>query len=458
MLKTFLQTEQYLYKLIPTSLKKKYPAELGLLRMLDLLKRLDNPHHQFPSIHIAGTAGKGSTTYLIAKIMQEAGYKVGFHTSPHLQTMRERIIINEQLISRNKFISLINQIDPIIKEMNKKSQYGEPSYFEVLVAATFLYFKQKKVDLAVIEVGMGGQYDGTNVLKSKVAVVTNVGLDHINILGKTKQTILKGKMQIIKTNVPTAITGIKQNYLLKIIKEHCQKKKVPLVIQEINFKAENAIFKENYSQFDYVGKKEKIKNIKINLPGVYQVDNACLAITACLQFVNNNDFKLTKVQIKKALSKTFFPGRMEVISKNPLIILDGAHNEDKMKALVKSIKEIYPQKKFLVIFGVKKDKDSKKMIKTLKTISNQFILTQFGQATDLGFKLNLPVEKLYRQVKKIAPQANISIEKTPSMALKRAQKMVKNSKETILLTGSLYLVGEARDIFKLKPHRRSCLN
>jgi dihydrofolate synthase/folylpolyglutamate synthase len=268
MLKTFLQTKQYLYKLIPTLERQKYPAELGLLRMQDLLKRLGNPHHQFPSIHIAGTCGKGSTTYLIAKIMQEAGYKVGLHTSPHLQTMRERIIINEQLIPKKKFVSLINQIDPIIKGMSKKGQYGKPSYFEVLVAAAFLYFKQQKVDLAVIEAGLGGKYDGTNVLKPQVAVVTNVGLDHIKILGKTKQTILKDKMQIIKTNVPIAITGIKQNYLLKIIKEHCQKKKVPLLVQKIDFKATNAIFKENYSRFNYVGKKEKIKNITINLPGV----------------------------------------------------------------------------------------------------------------------------------------------------------------------------------------------
>jgi dihydrofolate synthase / folylpolyglutamate synthase len=452
MIKTFLEAEKYLYKLIPNSKTEKYPGRLGLLRMFDLLQRLGNPQNQFTSIHIAGTAGKGSTAYLTAKIMQQAGYKTGLHTSPHLQTVKERIVINGRLISEKDFIAAVNQLRPVIDKMEQQSYYGKPSYFEVLLAAAFLFFKQEKVDLAVIETGMGGRYDGTNVLRPKIAVITNIGLDHTHILGKTKSAILKDKMEIIKPGIFKAVAGIKQNYLLKIIKNHCQKNKAPLLIYNKDFKTENVFLKKNYSQFDYVFKRIKIKKIKLSLPGAYQISNACLAITSCLELSKNTGFNINRLQIKKALSQTFFPGRLETVLKKPLIILDGAHNNDKVKALTASIKKVYPQKKFIIVFAVKKDKDFEKMIKILTAVACQFVITQFNQKTDLGFKLGFDAEKLSNKVKKIIPQEKVIFLKNSYLAFKKAQKLAEKNKQPVLITGSLYLIGEARNFFKLKPN------
>ena len=453
MFKDFLQAKKYLYGLIPVLQKEEFPGRLGLLRMADLLQRLDNPQKEFISVHITGTAGKSSTSYLISTIMQRTGLKVGLTISPHLQTMRERFQINGKLITEKRFISLINQIKPLINQMAKKSPYGKPSYFEVLLAASFLYFTQEKVDLAVIEAGLGGKYDGTNVLKPKIAVLTNCGLDHTNILGKTKQTILKDKMEIIKPACATAVTGIKQNYLLKIIKEHCHKQKVPLFIHQRAFKAKLKSFNPQGSKFDFIFQKRVIKNINLNLPGLYQIDNACLAIATCLKLNKTGKFRLTHNQIKKALQKAFFPGRMEIISQKPLVILDGAHNEDKIKALLKSIKKLYPKKKFTVIFGVKKDKDARKMLLSLKKISQDFIITQFDCATDLGFKLNYPAKELFQLAQKIDLPVKISLKINSQLAFKKA----KANNKSVLITGSLYLVGEARQFFNLKPNHSSVI-
>ncbi len=459
MLTNYTVAKQELYKLIPLSSKQRHPGRIGLSRMVDLLERLDNPHRKFPSVHVAGTAGKGSTSYLIAKIIKEAGYKVGLHTSPHLQTMRERLIINDKLISERKFAALVNKIRLVVEEMGKTGKYGKPSYFEALLGLTFLYFGQENVDLAVIEAGLGGRFDGTNVLRPEVAVLTNIGLDHTEILGKSKQAILKDKMQIIKPGCRVVITGIRQKFLLKILENHCQKRKVPLLTYGQDFRSENIECKKNQSRFSYLGKAGKVKNINLSLPGSYQIGNACLAIATCLSLKEAGTFCLSDKQMKKALTSAFFPGRLETISKKPLIILDGAHNEDKTKALVKSIKKIYPGEKPLIIFGVKKDKNVTKMIKALELISKQFILTQFGQATDLGFKLNFPVKELLVIVKKLISGGELYWERDCHKALRKALQIVLKTKKPILLTGSLYLVGEARQFFKLKPNKKiNCYN
>lgn len=454
MLKKFLQTKKDLYKLIPILQKQKFPGELGLLRMKDLLHKLESPHKKFISVHIAGTAGKGSTSYLIARIMQEAGLKVGLTISPHLQTMRERMQVNGRLISKKEFISLINQIKPVVKEM-ESGKWGKPSYFEVLLAAAFLYFAQKKVDLAVVETGMGGRVDGTNALQSRIAVLTNIGLDHTKVLGKTKNLILKDKMQIIKPDCSAVITCIAQKNLLKIIKKHCQVQNASLFVYKQDFNAENKYSNQNHSQFNFIFNKKRIKDIKLNLAGIYQIDNACLAIASCLKLTEATKFQLSNRAIKKALSKTFFPGRMETVSRKPLVILDGAHNEDKIKALIQSIKQIYPQEKFIIVFGIKKDKKVKKILLLLKTISDEFVLTQFGRATDMGFKLNYPARKLFQQAKKIMPKIKLHLRKDINKALKKAQKLARIKEMSVLLTGSLYLVGEARQYFKLRPDRRA---
>lgn len=452
MTEVLAEIKTYLYHLIPFNRSARFPGKLGLERMNNLLQRLGNPHKNFMSIHVVGTSGKGSTSYLISKILQELGFIVGLHTSPHLQTMRERMQINGRLIDKNEFINIIKQIKPVISAM-EGWDLGKPSLFEVLLAATFLYFAQKHVDVAVVEAGCGGRYDGSNVLKAEIAVVTNIGLDHTKILGKTKVAILKDKIQIIKADCFAAIAGIANKKLFEILNDHCKQRNVPLFALNKDFKFKKKSCDQRGSCFDFFFKNSRFKNIRLSLPGIYQLDNASLAIAACLRFAEKRKITLPGTQVKKALRNAFFPARMEVVQKKPLIILDGAHNEDKIKALVTSIKKLYANKNFLVIFGVKKDKNVKKMLLQLSNICNEFIISQFGQATDMGFKLNYKAGELYYIAKETLPKAKLLLTQNCDVAIKKAIKIAKQQKKAILLTGSLYLAGEARQFFKLNPNK-----
>lgn len=472
---------RYLQTTIPAGKKEQFPGNLGLKRMKEFLRRIGNPHQSFPSIHIAGTSGKGSTALFTARILQAANLKVGLHTSPHLQTVRERMAINDLYISEQSFVNLIEDLRPTIESMRTEYKLGSPSYFEILVAASFAYFAKQNVDVAVIEAGLGGRYDGTAALAPVVSVLTNVGLDHTNILGKTKSTILKDKMQIIKPCNRVAISGVMQPYLRAILEQHCQKQSVPLLQYEDAFY--HTIQKTSPHQlvFDYHYQKNAIKNIKKRLSNrknggkqvnsaeiisnivlatgaTYQATNASLAITACRQFALTKNISLTNQHIKDGLKTARFPGRFEhryvrdlntKSSKNsvsPLIILDGAHNNDKLRALVASLKKVYPKQKWIVVFALKQNKDAQALLRIISPITHEFIITEFSSATDMGLNLFYPAQKLHNLAKQVL-EIPVYLEKNSKTALLLALKKLTNStnKTGVLVTGSLYLVGEVRD-------------
>lgn len=371
----FTQAQNYLYSLIPAQ------SRAGIFEMRRIAKKMGNPEKNYKIIHITGTSGKGSTAYLISNILKHAGYKTGLHVSPHLENIRERIQVNNKLINKQEFVKLTNKI----KLLNKIS------YFNALILMAFLHFKEQEVDWAVIESGCGGRFDGTNIVQSKIAIITNIGLDHTEILGKTKQKIFQDKKGIIKPCCEHVILPNNHDYKIK-----------------------NIIIKQKYSKFDF----NNIKNIKLSLPGEFQIQNAGIAISTCLKLGISQDI------IKKALTNSFFPGRLEILKNN--IILDGAHNSDKMRALVKSLKIIYKNKKFIIIFACKKNRDPYQLLKILKPISKKIINLEFN------FKNNKFIFK---------PDLKI--------ILQNMQKL-KNKNNLILITGSLYLVGEARKYLCLK--------
>lgn len=452
MFKTFRETEDFLLALISNSETEKFPGQLGLERMRLFLQKLGNPQHNYPTIHIAGTSGKGSTAFLTAKILQQAGKKVGLHTSPHLQTIRERFKINNKMISESGYVELINQLMPTIEEM-KKSKYGRPSYFEILVAAVFVYFDRQKVDTAVIESGLGGKFDGTNALNATVTILTNVGLDHVHILGKTKSAILRDKMQIIKKGNFAAITGISQPKLLGELIQHCKSNQVPLLKLGKDFAVDNISQKNNCAEFDFISQNfGTIKNIKLSTPGIFQTKNAAVAIAACLNFARVHNFALTESMIKRALADSRFAGRFEIIkdgeTKNQ-IILDGAHNSDKIKALVESLKSLYPDQKFTLVFGLKKNKPARVLMKILSPYLDAAVITQFSRTTDMGLNLFYPAEKLFKEAQKYLT-CPCYLEPNPEQALKKAKKISQKNQNQVLVTGSLYLVGEIRDYLKLE--------
>ena len=366
MIRTFTDAVKFLESFVRTP-EKKHPGKLGIERMKYLVELLGNPQFAYRTIHVGGTSGKGSTSTIIATILAQK-YKVGLHTSPHLVRINERIrtysrpplaeiarggLIKD--ISDNDFIDLLNEVYPAIKKI-EKSKLGQPSYFEIVTAMAFLYFKKQKVDIAVIEVGMGGRYDATNVIKSDVVVITNVWLDHTEILGTTVEKIAEDKVGIIKQGVKV-VTAVKQPSVIKIIENTCKDKdaSLSLISRSGLIKYEAKKIDENGCVFDYIGEKT-YRDLRILLLGRHQVENAAIAIRA----IEISRPPLIKEEdIRFGLRQSYIPGRLEIISRNPLVVLDGAHNVEKMKALVVTIKEIFPKKKVKAIIAIKSGKDAK---------------------------------------------------------------------------------------------------
>lgn len=440
-IKTYSEAQTYLESLIP-NVQNKRNTNMRLERIEHLLQLIGNPHHTYKTIHVGGTSGKGSTAYLISHILTTAGYKTGLHISPHLEKINERMQINNSSINNVEFILLTQWIQPYVKEVEKNNLFGAPSYFEVLVAMSFEYFKRKKVDIAVIEVGLGGTLDGTNVINPLIAVITNVSLDHTEILGDTVEKIAKDKSGIIKENT-TVITGATQETVIKIIQKKCHEKNTHLLIidREVNYQIKQSTI--NGSLFDAYTNKHHYNDIKLSLLGRHQVKNAICAILA-IEALKKHHFIVEEKHIRMTFEHAFFAGRMEIVNHNPTIILDGAHNPAKMNALVETMKEVF-HKKIIVVVGFKQKKDIDGMISALLPITNHFIITTFSTMTDTGKNLSKNPSEIAKIVKKFSPSLPCTQIPTPAVALEYIFKQ-STPDDIILITGSLYLVGEIRSI------------
>ena len=428
-----------IYKINPQFSKQHDPLE----RMRIFLSLLGDPQDKFKSILVGGTSGKGSTAYLISRILTTASYKTGFTLSPHLQKANERLQIKGKEISDEKFVSLLSLVMPAIEKM-EKLKIGAPSYFEILVGMAFKYFTDQKVDIAIAEVGMGGEFDATNTLDPLIAVLTNVSLDHTQNLGRTIEKIAKTKVGIIKSGV--VVSGVNQASVIKIVADHCKKMdaQLNLLWRDFGYK----IKKEDVSgiDFDFISDAEILDDLKFSFRGQYQAENASLAIKAALE-LKKFGFKIPDEAIRKALKTAFFPGRFEVkelkIKNCKLkIILDGAHNPVKMKEFLKSLKKIFPKEKKTFIIGFKFDKDIKQMLKEILDVGDDIIITEFNGKTDIALHASAEAEEIKRQALKMKYEGKIITEKDPEKALKIAFKM---KPEMIVATGSLYLIGEIRN-------------
>ena len=320
--------------------------------------------------------------------------------------------------------------------MKVQGKWGYPSYFEILVALSFLYFYESKVDIAVIEVGLGGNLDATNVIQPEISIVTNIGWDHMDWLGNSLTKIAVEKAGIIKRH-SIAITGATQKNILKIIKRKSDEKQTNLLILGQDFKLiKHKLF------FDYELQNFKLKDLKTSLRGDFQMTNTALAITASLPTFNVGD-----ETIRKALVDLNFPGRLEIVKiRDKTFVIDGAHNPMKVKALVTSLKRIFPNKKFPVIISIKKDKNYRKMLNLLLPITSEFVVTEFEKVTDTGTKLARDTRDLVTYIKKIDANIKVTITKNAADTFHAMQGIIDNH---ILITGSLYLVGEIREVLGL---------
>ncbi|NQU77306.1 hypothetical protein HQ544_01265, partial [Candidatus Falkowbacteria bacterium] len=363
-------------------------------RLKYLLKLLGNPENSFKYIHIAGTSGKSSLTCMLQSILTEAGLKTGAYFSPHPTYTTERIKVGHNYISENDFAELTNQIKPHLSKCASNSPYGIPSYFETLLAISLLYFKKQKCKYVVLEAGLGGTFDATNIIpKPEIAIITNVDLDHTDILGNTKQKIARDKAGIIKKGT-TFLTAEQDQKILKIFKTICKQKNA--VFNKVNLNYQ--ILKNNLTGTKFEYQKETYKT---KLPGDHQIKNAILAIEATDMIIfptpfskkpqkklsppcylpratsrGGGELKRGLEQIERGLKKAFLPCRMEIVQQNPTVILDGAHNPDKMKSTANFIKNI-KHKNLHLILALAENKDLYNTLKHIVPLASRVYLTRF---------------------------------------------------------------------------------
>lgn len=403
----------------------KFGMRLGLDNMKRLLELLGNPQEKLNIIHVAGTNGKGSTCSFISTILVECGYKVGLYTSPYLETFTERIRINNENIPEEKVANIISLIKEKIDIMIKEG-YEYPTEFEIVTAMAFYYYFIENTDYVVLEVGLGGRYDATNVIdKSLVSVITSISLDHTGILGDTLEKIAYEKAGIIKEN-GTVFVYNQTDIVKNVIKEVCNKKNAKYI--EVDF--DDVIIKKsdiNYQSFDY----KKYKDIKINLIGEHQIKNSILALNV-VEFILDNIHLDT---IKKGIEKTKWAGRIEKLSKSPLFIIDGAHNEDGAKSLQKVLDKNLKDKNMTLIIGMLEDKDIDTVLEILIPYFNKVITTTPNNPRAISCdKLKDKVYKYNKNVTQVK-----EIEKAVEYTLENSKK-----DDVIICAGSLYMIGEVR--------------
>ncbi len=427
---TYEQCLQYL------ELIQSQGIKFGLENVRTLLSSLDEPHHGFPSVLVAGTNGKGSVCAMLTKILSLHGFRVGLYTSPHLVKIEERIRLADEPIFQDEFCEYLTFLKKKIEDLIASQRLlTPPTYFEILTCLAFYYFYQKKVDIAVLEVGMGGRFDATNVVMPLVSVITTISLEHQKYLGNTLFQIASEKAGIIKPFTPV-VCGVEEPEAYQALKLRAEELKAPFFPVFPRSECLRAEKEETGYRFNYSwGEKEY--EFSPSLQGEHQGKNACVAIVAA-EMLNRNWRKLEEKKIVEGVENTYWPGRIEVLHKNPSVILDGAHNPQGTEALSKYIDDFIKPPIFIV-FGCMKDKEIEKMVHHLFPRAEEIILTSFP------FFRAASTEEIHRRVLNF--KERIIEEPTPNKAFLRAMRRV-GKKGTVIITGSLFLVGEAKKFFK----------
>jgi dihydrofolate synthase/folylpolyglutamate synthase len=408
--------------------------------MENLLSCLGNPHNSVRSVHIAGTNGKGSTGAMLTSILKESGLKAGFYSSPHLVSFRERIRIGADLIPKKEICHLTGVVKSAVEKLEGDG-FSKPSFFEVYTALAFLYFALARVDFAIIEAGLGGRLDATNVISPVLSIITSVDIDHARLLGETRTAVAREKSGIIKDGVPV-LTSSQAEDVLKVIEKKCKETRSPLTeIREINpdglrrdsscshdivFLEKKSISREG-SRFSVYGREYSCDDLSISLLGEHQVLNAGIAAVAARFLRVEPSF------VRSGLKQASWPGRLQLFRGKCPILLDGAHNPAAARTLAEAIKTLFRGYNVVLVFGVSSDKDIRGIGKELFPLANRVILTRANnpRAAD-----SLSLKKELGNLGEGAKQTNSSAD-----ALRLA---LKESSEgnLVCVSGSLFLVGE----------------
>ncbi len=429
---TYQQTIDYLYSQLPMFSRIGSAAyKKDLHNTIELCNALDNPHTKFKSIHIAGTNGKGSTSHMLAAILQQAGYKTGLYTSPHLKDFRERIKVNGQMVSEKFVVDFVEATKQLTERI-------KPSFFELTVAMAFDFFAKEKVDIAVVETGLGGRLDSTNIITPILSIITNIGYDHMNILGDTLEQIAFEKAGIIKTNVP-AVIGEYNNETKSVFISKAKEMNAAIFFPQDGYSVSNITYSTSKLNCDVTSVTNNCsENFTLDLNGLYQIKN--LRTVLCAEgILMQLGFNITEEAEKYALSNvkklTGLHGRWDVIADNPTIVLDVAHNEDGIKHLLWQLSAIENQvEKIHIVTGMVKDKDINKVLSLLPKNAVYYF-------TNANIPRALPAAALQQQA--AAYQLNGSVFTDVNDALNSAKQNA-GAKDLILICGSVFLVGEVK--------------
>jgi len=401
---------------------RRFGIKLGLEVITQILEGLGQPQNAYRTIHIAGTNGKGSVASMLTGILQAAGYSVGLYTSPHLIHFNERIRIHGRPVTDPEIVSAYRAI--------RKVQEGdrEPTFFEFTTAMALHLFKEHRVDWAVIETGMGGRLDATNVLAPEVSIITNISLEHKGYLGNTVATITHEKAGIIKPATPV-VTGVTQPSAIAVVTEKAEQLKAPCLRRGRQFRCRRL----PSGRFHYTGLDHHWKGLTTNLLGRHQVDNAGLALAAA-EILMRQGLTIEEAHIRQALNQVSWPGRLETVCQEPLIILDGAHNLMAARNLSRYLAQTYPDNKIIMVAGILDDKPAEEMLSALLAVCDHAVIT--SPTIDRA----IPADVLARTAKKFVD----TVDDLPTVdrAVARALQIVE-SDQVICIAGSLYVVGEA---------------
>ena len=418
----------------------KFGMKLGLDRITKMLELLGNPHKGLKFIHIAGTNGKGSTTAMISSSLIEAGYKTGMYTSPFIETFEERIQVDGINIPKEKVAKYMLKIKNISEEM-KAFDLGEITYFEIVTTIGFLFFKEMKIDIGVIEVGLGGRFDATNVIVPILTIITSISYDHTHILGDSISEIAFEKAGIIKENVPVVLYPVIEE-AYNTIKKVAYEKNADILCLDGHMARIDEIVKSNNNEnaIQKVIIKNNHKQIKIELPlvGKHQVMNCLVAVNSLFK-LNELGMGITMDNIIKGMETVKWPGRMEMILKEPRLIIDGAHNIDGIRCLKENLKKYYEYEKLYILVGILSDKDIDEMIKIIAVEGDEIIALTPN---------NIRAENSDELSKKIAVyNPNVTAMDNYREAIQYVVNKAADN-DLIIACGSLYLIGELRGIIK----------
>lgn len=400
-------------------------VKLGLDRMLNILKAMDSPNKKLKGIHIAGTNGKGSTAAMCEALSLQYGMKTGLNTSPHLVDYRERIRLNGNNIELKELIFTYKKWESVLEE-------NEASFFEITTAMAFDFFQSNNVDNAIFEVGLGGRLDGTNPFASTVSAITTISFDHTKSLGDTIEKIAFEKAGIIKINTPVILGKITE-IAVEVIRKRAKELNAPVLEYGKDFTISNIRVNELGTSFDYHSPQLDLINITLNLLGKHQAYNAATAITAFITFLQKTDRKIDKQNIYKALANVNWQGRMQIISKKPTVIIDGAHNEEGIKALKNNLIDIFPNKKIYFVLAILRDKKLETIIKDICSVSYKIYITKNKSNRAAEIKDQVEFVKLYSKPYEVHEDVITAVKKAISDA---------DEDDIVMISGSLYTISE----------------